>query len=75
MVHRLLIAFILLFVAVDVAGVLPVYLGLAPALGEAGSRDVAEVASLLLAAMGVTMIRKGLIALVAGHGDGTGRAR
>lgn len=34
-------------------------------LGEAGSRAVAKVASLLLAAIGVTMMRTGLVAILA----------
>jgi small neutral amino acid transporter SnatA (MarC family) len=35
-------------------------------LGQAGSRAVSKVASLILAAFGVMMIRKGIVAILAG---------
>jgi multiple antibiotic resistance protein len=53
MLRRLLVAFISLFVAVDVVGVLPVYLGLAAAFEEAERRRVVMEATLTAAGAGV----------------------
>lgn len=46
--------------------------GIERVLGEAGARAVAKVASLLLAALGVTMIRRGLAALLPTPGGRAG---
>lgn len=53
MIRRLLVAFISLFVAVDVVGVLPAYLGLAATLEEAERRRVVVEATLTAAGAGV----------------------
>lgn len=63
MLRGLLTAFVSLFVAVDVVGVLPVYLGLANALDEPGRRRVVTEATLTAAAAGAGFLVAGDAAL------------
>jgi len=63
MLERLAVAFISLFVAVDVVGVLPVYLGLASGLEEPERRRVVDEAVLTAAGIGVGFLLVGDAAL------------
>jgi multiple antibiotic resistance protein len=63
MLERLAVAFISLFVAVDIVGVLPVYLGLASTLAEPERRRVVAEATLTAAGIGVGFLVVGDAAL------------
>jgi multiple antibiotic resistance protein len=63
MLERLAVAFVSLFVAVDVVGVLPFYLGLASTLAEPDRRRVVGEATLTAAGIGVGFLVVGDAAL------------
>lgn len=63
MFERLAVAFVSLFVAVDIVGVLPVYLGVAASLAEAERRRIVVEATLTAAGIGVAFLLAGDAAL------------